>query len=391
MKSYFPRLCAATAALLLWHGSFAGDADMALDVSDAQLTKLGEEFAAAINSGDLEAFEDLFAMEALGLRSATTAFDQEAERRDYVRGFMKSAGTFTDNVMNQIHALDGRAVFLRVRTLQGMRGPLVRYDLGGSGYNYVLLIAENREGKGPKIVDMYIATNGQRVSETIGAATQLMVRPSASLLGKLFGQKAVDGDLAQTFKEIGELQRAGRTADAYAKIRSLPPEVRNHRVLMNMSVQLAGLLGEDVYREELAHLAQYHKDDPSAAFLLIDYYFYQGDTDAAMDVILGLEHAFGADAATAMLKTNVAIEGGELGKAIEYARQGAELEPGNEDSQWTLVTALMLAERYADGIRVFDTLEQVFGYYFDSSSFEGNEIYAGFMRSPEFAAWVGDR
>jgi predicted Zn-dependent protease len=187
------------------------------------------------------------------------------------------------------------------------------------------------------------------------------------------------------------LQRAGRTAEAYDKVRGLPEPIRNHRVMMNISVQLASLLSEQLYREELGRLARYHRDDPTAAFTLIDYYFYKGDTDAAMNAILGMERAFGNDGAISILKANISVEAGDLFGARRFAREGVELEPDNELGQLTLLSILMLSEQYTDGIKVLEGLEQDFGYVFDASSFAGEELYEGFVRSAEYDAWIAKR
>lgn len=107
-----------------------------------------------------------------------------------------------------------------------------------------------------------------------------------------------------------------------------------------------------------------------------------------MNAILGMEGAFGTDASISILKANISVEAGDLFAARRFAREGVRLEPANELSHLTLLTILMLSEEYADGIEVLEGLEQDFGYQFDSSSFADNDLYAGFVESPEYAAWI---
>jgi tetratricopeptide (TPR) repeat protein len=285
----------------------------------------------------------------------------------------------------------GHAVYLRVHSFDGMRGSLVRYDFAEQGTNYLLLLADSRPGSGARVVDVFLATNGQRISESMGAVTQLLFNPSESLLGKLFGLSTFDRNLSQTLIQIGQLQRQGRSAEVYAKLVNLPDPIRNHRVMMNLSVQIASLVSEDAYRAELARLARYYRDDPTAAFALIDYYFYKGDTDSAMEAVLGVERAFGPDAAIAILKASVALEAGKLDAARKFAEESVALEPQNESSRWTLVGVLMPAQKYADGIRVLEGLERDFGYTFDDASFADNEVFTGFVKSREYAAWRARR
>ena len=106
-----------------------------------------------------------------------------------------------------------------------------------------------------------------------------------------------------------------------------------------------------------------------------------------MAALQNMERSFGADVAIYLLKANVSLAAGRPKEAINYARKGIELEPGHEDVYWSLVTALMAIEDYQEGIRVLETLESGFGYAFVAENFHGNEVFAGFIESPEFVAW----
>lgn len=386
MLNVVSRLAPILLGLVFCPPSFA----QAAGVSDEQLADLGRRWVAAVNERDESALNELLAFELLARRSAESFTDSETERTAFVRGFMNARVRFAQSMLAQIETAQGTALHLKVHSFDGMRGALVRYDFETQGTNYVLLIAENVKGS-PRVVDMFVATNGQRLSETLGAVSQLLVAPDESLLGKLFGATGVDKDLAAMFRQIGDLQRQGKTAEVYAKLAELPEPIRNHRVILNLSVQASSLLGEDVYRQELARLARYHRDDPTTAFALIDYYFYKGDFDAAMEATLGMERAFGLDAAIAMLKANVALSAGDLEGARTFAEQSVEVEPENEASRWTLLAVLMPAAQYAAGIEVLEGLERDFGYVFDDTAFIDNEVFAGFLESREYSKWLRER
>jgi hypothetical protein len=384
------RFALVSLALLLSAPSFAQGAGGAA-LSDQQLAELGQHWAAAINERDASALTEILNLEFLAARSASTFTNNETERSGFIRGFLGARDNFVRNLLATIEAGGGHALYLKVHTFDGMRGSLVRYDFEEQGTNYLLLLAENVPGSGPRVVDMFVATNGQRLSDTLGAISQLLFNPSESLLGKVFGVHDLDENLAGTFRRIGELQRQGDTVGVYEALAALPETIRNHRVMMNLSVQVASLLSEDTYRQELARLARYHRDDPTAAFMLIDYYFYKGDMQSAMEAVLGMERAFGLDGAIAMLKANIALAAEDVDGAREFAEQSVELEPENETSRWTLVAILMPAEAYEDGIAVLESLEADFGYELDDAFFSDNEAFAGFVESREYAAWMDER
>ena len=384
----------AGVVLLAWCSSslsFADEADMAPGISDAQLAAIGQRWATALNAGDAASLRAVLDSEGLALRSAASFSANETEKAQFVRGFVNGTDRVVQGWIAEIESAEGQARFLKVHTFDGMRGPLLRYDLGDSGYNYVLLIVEARGSAAPRVADMFLATSGQRLSDTLGAVTRLIAAPDESVIGKVFGLTTVDQELAALFRTIGRLRLLGRFDEAYAMIVQLPEEVRNHRVMLNISLPLASQLGEDVYRDELARLARYHGDDPTTAFALIDYYVYEGDLDAAMKSTLAMERAFGKDAAIAELKAAIAIADGDLARARAHAQEGVGLEPTNESVRWTLLSILMMAEAYADGIRVLEGLEADFEYEFEGASFADNEVYAGFVKSPEYAAWAAKR
>ena len=385
-----PRRGVALLASVLCGVAFADEADMARGIGDEQLAEIGKRWASALSDGDAAALRAVVDFEGLGLRSAASLSANETQRASFVRGFASSGDRMVEGWIAGVASAEGQARFMRVLTFNGMRGPLVRYDLGGQGYEYALLIVEARAAA-PRVVDLFHATNGQRVSDTLGAATQMFTAPDASVIGKVFGLATVDQDLAGMFRTIGRLRLLGRVDEAYSLIVQLPEEIRNHRVMLNISLPLAAELGEDVHREELARLARHHADDPTAAFALIDHYFYEGDTKSAMQAILSMERAFGADAAMAQLKAGVALEDGDLARAHGYLQDAVELEPDNELMRWAMLGALIMAGQNAAAVGVLEGLEEDFDYAFKASDFSDDEEYAAFVKSPELTAWLAQR
>lgn len=390
MKNLAARLV-LTFSLFICLSAEGARTEPAPGLNDTQLSALGTSYAAAINSRDAATLDALFDLQALASKVAATVTSDRQERAEFVRGFMGGAKNMSRQIIEQIHAASGQARFLGMRSFDGLHGPLVRYDLGDQGYNYVLLICEPASNGEARIVDMFIATNGVRMSVTTGAVSQLMLKPQTSILEMLFGPTAMDKKVAATFVELGRLQRQRDYAGAYAKLAELPDAVRNHRVVMNLAVQLASLINEDLYRAELARLAEHFGNDPTAAFALVDHYFYTGNTGAAMASLENMERTFGSDAAINSLKASVMLAARKPDAAIPFATTAVKLEPDNETAHWTLVTVLMSAEQYKQGISALETLEKQFGYAFEPSNFDGVEAYAGFIKSAEFVAWMKQR
>lgn len=376
-----------------WQLAHAQPANDTRGLTDDQLTEMGLAFEDAINLGDVESAVGLFDAEALAMRMAELLYTSAADRADFVRGAVSTDG-LTNMLQQQINLVQstlGYASYLRVHTIEDMRGPLLRYDLGDEGFSYILLIVEDREPQGPKIVDLFIGSNGERLSVSAGALAQLMAAPSSSLLGRLFGLRDVDTDLVEAFQTFGAQMRSGHYDVAYETIRSLPDAVRNHRVLSGISAQVAGMVGGDVYEEELSRLAALHGDDPRTAFLLVDYYFLRGDYDTAMQGVETLERIFGFDAAIGLLKTNIAITLGDVDAALAYAVAAEEAEPWDENGHWALLNVYLATKRHDEVVATLQMLEEGFGYLFDAEIMATEAGYADFVRSRQFEAWAADR
>ena len=351
------------------------------------------QYEEAINFGDLEYGTSLFDARSLALRVAESIGLNEQESEDLARVFQQNPTI--DQLMEQqidmVHSSFGYATVLRVHSIDGVRGPLVRYDLGPDGFNYVMLVVEDSAAAGPRIVDLFVGTNGENLSQTIGAVAQLLVDPSPSLLSRLFGAETIDTDLQQKLQTMTRQVRETQFADAYATINSLPDEVRNHRAITSISTQVASMIDEATYERELARLAALHGDDPRTAFLLIDYYFLRGDMEAAMESVETLESVFGFDAAIALFKSTISLQLGDVDAAVRFAEAAFEVEPYDENSFWAMLNVSLATERYAAAIEAMEVLEIDFGYLFDAEVMATEETYSGFIESAEYETWAASR
>jgi tetratricopeptide (TPR) repeat protein len=260
----------------------------------------------------------------------------------------------------------------------------------GDGYNYVLLLPVRpaRAARGAQIGDLFYATTGELLSESLGIATKLVSSPSETFLGKLFGTKVANDELVKAFKQVGELRQQNRLREAYDVLDQVQGDARNHRLILANTIQIAAQLDDNLYRAELKRLATYHKDDPRVAFTLLDHYFLENDLDSAMAVIDLMEQTYGQDAVFYIFRANVDAARGRFDSAAGYAEKAVQLEPGNEDAYWTMLTLLVQSGKFAESIEIVQLLESEFGYLFMREDFEAEPLYADFARSEEFARWI---
>jgi hypothetical protein len=361
----------------------------AAEFSDAELVDLGQSYVQAINQQDAEALDALVSAQHLAQNIVEIAGDSSAEKQELLRTFKPAIPTINRRILTELERQGSSAVFLRVHEFDGMRGPLVRYSVG-DGYNYVLLLPVRpaRTERGARIGDLYYATSGEMLSESIGIAAKLLSSPSETFLGKLFDAKDVDRELALRFQKVGRLRQQNKLREAFDVLDQIQGSTRNHRLIVMNTIQIASQLDEDLYREELRRLAKYHKDDPRAAFTLLDHYFYENDLDSAMSIIDLMEQSYGADAVLNIFRANVESARSRIDLALGFANTAVRLEPGNEDARWTLLTMLLQSEMFEESVTVLQLLESEFGYVFAREDFEAEPLYTDFIKSEEFAQWI---
>ena len=361
----------------------------AAEFTDEELVELGQAYAQVINDLDADALNALISAPHLAQNIADLAGDSVAEKQELVRVFEAAIPDMSKRMVIELERQGAIAVFMRVHEFAGMRGPLVRYSVG-DGYNYALLLPVRpaATGSGALVGDMYFATGGELLSETMGIAAKLMVSPSETFLGKLFGVNEIDRDLSSRLQEVGQLRQQNKLREAFEVLDKMQGSARNHRVIIINALQIASQLDENLYREELRRLAKYHKDDPRAAFTLLDHYFFENDLDSAMSIIDLMERTYGSDAVIFLFRANVELARNRIDNALRFAERSVQLEPDHENAQWTLLTVLVQAQRFGESVKVLQVLESEFGYVFAREDFEAEPLYAEFVRSDEFAQWI---
>lgn len=346
--------------------------------------KFGQHFADVLNKRDLKTLADLFDMDAFAYRTGRFLFDSDNEIKNFVKGFVKNPEEkFLKQVFSVVFTEKTKAIYLRVLKKDE---PLIRIDYQNGGYEYLILhLNELTNGKFV-VVDMFRMTSGKDISASIAAAAQLMLKPSKSLLKRLFGRVDVDSNLVTSFKKIGMLRRSGKYKEAYTIVESFPEKMRKTRAMLDLSIMLAQSVNDVEYKKQLALLDKYYGNDDSTAFILVDYYFLNHDyakVQAALDRLIAY---LGEDGALYTLKANASIKSGDYEKAKKYCKKAIKIEPQFESAYWSLANALTADKEYGALIKDFDVLEKRFGYAFKAKSFLHNKFYSKFVQSPEFKA-----
>jgi len=342
-----------------------------------------------INQRDVNAFIGLMDFSEFSSRVASKMSDSENWRKDFVKSFSQRKPEIIGSILQILDKTQTQAKY--IKTIPGGDGmhALVRLNMGDEGYDYWELEMRRNHANSVVLVDWYQLSTGQMISTSVGAITNLMSEPSSGLFEKLFGKKKFDPKLLTLLKNMNAAVKSGEYKKAMVEFEKLPDEIKLNRVMCSIAINIASLSNDDeLYKLMLSRLQANHATDPSAAFALLDYYYYQKDYDAALNNVSIIEKRIGIDGLTYLLRANIYLIKKDYTKSMEMANQAIALEPDFEDAYHTLSMLYIKLGRFKDAIEIFNILGDQFGYEFTRSTFEDNPELTQFVNSKEFNNWL---
>jgi tetratricopeptide (TPR) repeat protein len=269
--------------------------------------------------------------------------------------------------------------------------PLLRFDYGDSGFEYIEFVVQPDAKGSPRIVDWAPLSSGELYSEVIGRMARILTEPAPGLIQNLLGMQQLDQATLKRMKTIAEMRRKGNLRGAFQEMEKLPEQIADSRVILVQRASLASEAGDDdAYRRLLARLEKLHGNDPAAAFMLLDHYFYEKDVPKCLQAITAIESRVGADGMTQLLRSNIYASAGMHKEAITSAKKAIDTEPDMSDAYFTLAQSHVVLGQFGDAIEVYSTLQDDFGYEFTKANFTEDATFNQFVASPQFKKWLRD-
>ena len=379
------KISTAFAALLFATCASAQIADRTSDRETAR--KFGVAVTAALNERDEKAMLQLLDIHGLALRAGKVQGLDGATLQRFTAGFEKGAAQMHAAYFQKLEISNGTAVFMRVTDTRPARA-LVRFDLGNDGTDYMEFVLETRDGR-TRAVDWFQLSTGELLSVTAGGFGQMLTTTDTGLLARLFATDRVDASTLQYLKRAGELQRAGKFAEALIEVKKLPEPIRHARAMLIFQSSLALLSKNDAeYTAILAKLAERYADDPATAFMLIDHYFTKKDVSNMLKALDTMEKRVGIDGVTRNLRAAAYYSAGDYANTLKQADEAIRVEPTFMSGYDTRASALVGLGRYADAVAQYKDLEQRFDLQFSREAFTGDATFAKFVASPAFREWL---
>jgi tetratricopeptide (TPR) repeat protein len=351
----------------------------AADAKTPDLQAVGAQLTTMFNERQADALAGMLDINALGERVAANVYANDQGRNAFVKGFTKSAQprTLVNDFFAQLdRSPDSAAKFMRVVTRDAEARPLLRFDYGDSGFEYIEFVVRPDAKGGVRIIDWAPLSGGELYSVAVGRMARILTDPAPGLIQTLLGIPQMDEATLKRMKKIAELRRGGDLRGAYQEMEKLPADIASE----------SG--DDDGYRKMLARLEQLHGKDPAAAFMLLDHYFYAKDLDKCLQAISSIESRVGVDGLTQMLRANIYMTLGKHSEAVTYARKAIESEPEMSDPYFTLAQSHVVLGHFAEAIDAYTTLQDEFGYQFTKENFAQDATFTKFIASPQFKQWL---
>jgi tetratricopeptide (TPR) repeat protein len=361
------------------------------DPKPPNMAAVGGQLATIFNERQADALTTMLDLNGLGVRVAANVYENEKGRTEFVRGFLKTAQgkTLVNDFLGQLERSEGStAKYMRVVARGSESRPLLRFDYGDSGFEYIEFVIQADSKGAPRIVDWAPLSSGELYSEVIGRMARILTEPSPGLIQNLLGMQKIDQDTLKRMKAIAEMRRKGDLRGAFQEMQKLPEQIADSRVILVQRASLASEAGDDDgYRKTLARLEKLHGNDPAAAFMLLDHYFYAKDLPKCLQAITAIESRVGVDGMTQMLRSNIYASSGDHKEAITYARKAIDSEPEMSDPYFTLAQSHVILGQFGEAIAVYTTLQDDFGYQFTDEDFAKDATFTKFVASSQFKKW----
>ncbi len=275
----------------------------------------------------------------------------------------------------------GSYVLLRHRRVGEKQRPLLRL-VSPQGLNYHELLPADAGGK---YIDIHVSITGEWMSDTL---RRIYVAAVAAEKGELRGREA---ELVESMPQVQKLQaaaREGRHAEALAIYAGLPKSVRDEKFVLIPRLQAAQNVGEKEYLAAVDDFEKAHPKDPVLVQISIDGLFLRKKYDEAIQAVDRLDEAVGGDPYLNVYRGNAHWAAGRKDKAKEAADKAIKDEPTLKEAYWARMEFALPEREHRVVADLLTVLETKLGVELGDLS---AELFAEFVKSPEYAAWMKAR
>ena len=344
-------------------------------------------FEAAVVSGDGAAADRLLDRKALLDRTFEGTPEGGRSKEGFRKGLLSSFHLGA-SIASTLREQEGTYRFLRLKTAGKSRRALFRMVLGDS-FNYHDFLLEAGPDGTVKASDVHVLLSGEWMSETFRRIYLGMLAAEPGMLGKLTGAQNEYVNALTKVQEMTRLRQAGQAAEALAVYATLPAVAKRDKMALLTRYQAAIVAAPEDLPAVLDDFEKAHPKDPCLPAISIGAHMQARRFDKALAAVDAVDAAVEGDAYMDVQRAAIHLEAGAFDRAKAAAKKAIEREKGLADGYWTLVTISLQEKSYADTARWLNAVETDLGI--EIGDLKDVELYAGFVKSPEYAEWMKAR
>lgn len=308
-------------------------------------------------------------------------------------------GMLSDKTKNNVgqsfvdkFANGGRVDLIRSRSNGKLNKSLIRLQFGndgGFGYMELHVLLKNKQAV---ITEWYDYGLGLHYSTALRQIVALSAS-KASIIGRVFDIVTDQRKLAKDVMNVLTMYKNKQFDKVKTTYSGMGRKHKRIRIFMVLMTQIASASGDDdFYNKVLNDLAQYHGDDPKLTFLLLDFYYTNGQFDKYIDSLDGFIHEIGInDEALISLKAQGHIDKKEFDTAIAMLSKIVKSKSDFEHAYWVLLNAYVLSRDYKSAIKICDQLQTQFDYILNKDVFSVDPMFNAFIESKAFSKWMAKK
>jgi len=355
---------------------------------DDDVIAWADQLEADSSAGDVNLFEKIDLRAVLELASVSPA-EARPLREEFIAGELAKAEAeqgLLYSLLKKIESEGSSYHFLHLQHVEGQTRALFRvFDAEGRLNYYSFALA--RRGREVKVVDIYTASAGECVSETVRRTFLPLVADAnrdwlESVLGSSSAYVTHLKELVLYCMQVQNQEYAG----ALQTYENLPETLKHDKIVLQGRIAATQTLEDPTYNDALAAYTEHHANDPSLAWVLLDASLLREDYAAVLRAIDDLDRIVGGDPFLHTIRAHAHAALGDLATARVFLRRAIDEDPDMLEAYWTLLQHALKQQDHAETLHVLRALSTEFGAEFDD--LRTFPEYANFVETPQYHAWL---